>query len=80
VQLHLSTPGNITLSQPTRDGVGYFHFTVNSSPGLAFRVEATTNLTSWATLASLTNTSGTLNYTDTNAPTQLHRFYRVVSP
>lgn len=80
VQLSLSLPGNITLSQPTRDGAGLFHFTVNSSPGLAFRVEATTNLTSWTTLASLTNTTGTMSFTDTNAPTQIHRLYRVVAP
>jgi hypothetical protein len=44
----------------------------------AYRFDASTNLTNWLPLITLTNYSGTLQYTDTNAINFNRRFYRSV--
>lgn len=58
---------------------GQFQFTLQSEPGLAFEILATTNLAlpsaSWTTLGSLTNVAGTVPFVDT-APNFNQRFYR----
>ena len=48
--------------------------------GTTCRIQASTNLLNWDTLATLANTTGTLQYTDTNAPSFNRRFYRAVAP
>lgn len=79
--VNVSLPNaNISLSQPFKAGDGFFHFTISSSPGLVLRVDATTNLTTWTPIATVTNTTGTLDFADTNSPSFQHRFYRVVLP
>ncbi|MGC3960353.1 MAG: hypothetical protein QM813_21230 [Verrucomicrobiota bacterium] len=56
VTLNLTLPVvDISLSQPTRGGDGFFHFTITSVPGAVLRVEATTNLATWASIATVTN-------------------------
>jgi hypothetical protein len=81
VVLNLSQPNaNISLSQPVKALDGFFHFTITSSPGLVLRVDATTNLTTWTPIATVTNTTGTLDFADTNSPSFKLRFYRVVLP
>jgi hypothetical protein len=81
VTLNLSLPtAEISLSQPTRGGDGFFHFTITSAPGAILRVDATTNLTSWAPIATVTNVTGTMDFADTNSPNYKIRFYRVVLP
>jgi hypothetical protein len=81
VVLNLSQPNaNISLSQPVKALDGFFHFTITSSPGLVLRVDATTNLMTWTPIATVTNTTGTLDFADTNSPSFKLRFYRVVLP
>jgi len=81
VVLNLSLPNaNISLSQPVKAIDGFFHFTITSSPGLVLRVEATTNLTTWTPIATVTNTTGIWDFADTNSPSFKQRFYRVVLP
>jgi hypothetical protein len=81
VTLNLSLPVvNISLGQPTRGGDGLFHFTITSSLGAVLRVEATTNLTIWAPIATVTNTTGTMDFADPSSPSFPLRFYRVVVP
>jgi hypothetical protein len=81
VVVNLSLPvTTIALSQPARAEDGFFHFTITSAPGLALRVDATTNLTTWTTIATVTNVTGTMDFADTNSPSFKLRFYRVVQP
>lgn len=81
VVVNVSLPNaNISLGQPYQAGDGFFHFTITSSPGLVLRVEATTNLTTWTLIGTVTNATGTMDFADTNSPSFKQRFYRVVLP
>lgn len=81
VVLNLSLPNaSIALSQPFKAGDGLFHFLITSAPGAVLRVDATTNLTTWTTIATVTNVTGTLDFADPNSPSFKQRFYRVVLP
>lgn len=64
------------LTAPQRDMNGLFHATVRGKPGQRFTVEFSSNLSAWAPLLTLTNTTGTLDFSDTNAPAAAVRFYR----
>ena len=68
--------GPTTLSGSFTDG--QFHLTVTGQPGV-YVVQGSTNLTSWVSLSTNTNTTGTFNYTDTTAPVPDSRFYRTLS-
>jgi hypothetical protein len=76
----LSNPFNlitpIRLLSPQRLSGGQFQCTVSSAPGLHLHVLASSNLVSWITNATLTNTTGTMNYTDSTTGLS-KRFYRV---
>jgi hypothetical protein len=67
--------GPIRFVSPRRSSGGQFQFTLTG--GNHFEIQASTNLasTNWTTLATLTNNTGTTNYTDpaTDLP---RRFYR----
>ncbi|MEW6305864.1 MAG: hypothetical protein AB1705_20485 [Verrucomicrobiota bacterium] len=54
-------------------------FTINADPGLAYALEASTNLATWTALFTNTNntTNTTITLTDSNAATFSNRFYRV---
>jgi hypothetical protein len=58
---------------------GQFSFTVQSQAGSAVEIQASTNLVDWTSLATLTNETGTLPFTDTDN-TYTRRFYRVRVP
>ena len=45
---------------------------------MACRLEASPDLFAWIPLATVTNLTGKLQWTDTNAPAQGARFYRAV--
>ena len=45
---------------------------------MAFEIQASTDLDQWSPLTSLTNLTGTLEFTDPNAANHLQRFYRAV--
>jgi hypothetical protein len=55
---------------------GQFSFTLQSQPGSAVEIQASTNLVDWTSLATLTNETGTLPFTDPDK-TFTRRFYRL---
>ena len=65
---------------PMAAGNGSFQFNCATMPGQVVVVQASTNLTNWATLTTFTNQSGTGQFFDTNAGSFRQRFYRGVSP
>jgi hypothetical protein len=75
VRLVETTPLN--LANPASAN-GQLQFTVQSEPNVVFQILATTNLslpvTNWTSLATLTNTTGSLPFVDTTAGLQ-QRFY-----
>jgi hypothetical protein len=75
----LSTPFNLVtplrLLSPHRLAGGEFQFTVSSAPGQRLAILVSSNLVSWTTNATLTNSTGTTNYTDP-ATGLSKRFYR----
>jgi hypothetical protein len=55
---------------------GQFSFTLQSQAGSVLEIQASTNLVDWTSLATLTNETGTLPFTDTDN-TFTGRFYRL---
>jgi hypothetical protein len=79
--LHLSlATQTVQLGQPHWAEDGLFHFTISSMAGLQLQVEASTNLVSWAPIATVTNVTGLLDFADPVAPTHRTRYYRTVIP
>jgi hypothetical protein len=71
----------LKLTNPLLLGNGQFSVTVSGPTGQVFHLEASTNLIDWSSLgASVTNTTGTVPFTDTTATGFTRRFYRVVVP
>jgi hypothetical protein len=58
---------------------GGFQFQFSSSTGLVLTVQSSTDLSSWKSLQTFTNTTTLTTFTDT-APGPLKTFYRVASP
>jgi hypothetical protein len=75
-----STPFNlispILLLSPQRPAAGPFTCTVSSALGQHLEILASTNLSNWITLATLTNSTGTTNFIDPAAGLS-KRFYKV---
>jgi hypothetical protein len=75
----LSTPFNlanpIRLLSPQHPPAGNFQCTVSSASGLRLEILASSNLQNWDAVATLTNSTGTTNYTDTTSGLP-RRFYR----
>jgi uncharacterized repeat protein (TIGR03803 family) len=59
---------------------GTLQMTVTSSPGTPLRVLWSTNLLNWQAEVSLTNLTGTLQFSDPSATNSPCRFYRLVTP
>jgi hypothetical protein len=78
VTVNVAVTGVVVLTNPLRQPDGLFHFTVVGPAGQVLRIEATTNLTGWATIATITNVTGTFEFTDTASLNFRHRFYRAV--
>lgn len=72
----------LVLSSVTRLADGQFRFTLVGSAGQVVRIQNTTDPAQpgWTTLATVTNTGGTMIFTDSTAPGQARRFYRAISP
>ena len=51
--------------------------TITGSTGAVLTIERSSDLTTWSTLATVTNVTGTLQYLDSRTPTQPRRFYRI---
>jgi hypothetical protein len=47
--------------------------------GMAYRVEGSPDLSAWTPLATVTNLTGRLQWTDPDAPSQGARFYRAAT-
>lgn len=56
-----------------------FDLSFQSQRGRTYRVEASTNLTSWTTLRTYPASTNAIVFRDTNAP-PARRFYRAVTP
>ena len=69
----------LTLREPARLQVsGPGAFRVQSWKGMAFEVQASTDLKQWSPVTTVTNLTGTLEFTDPDAANDLRRFYRTV--
>jgi hypothetical protein len=78
------TPAVVLANATTLPG-GAFHFTFTATPGAAFTVLGTTNVTlpfaNWTVLGPATeNSAGQFEFTDTQTAGSARRFYRVRSP
>jgi hypothetical protein len=56
---------------------GYFNFNLSGNTGLAYAVETTTNMSNWNSVAIVTNLTGQVSFTETNAPGERFRAFRV---
>ena len=72
----------LDFAAPVTSGQVPLRFT--GVPGLAYAIQATTNLlatnTVWITLTTSNTLGGTFDFTDTNAASSSRRFYRAVLP
>jgi hypothetical protein len=59
---------------------GQVQLTVSGLAGDIYRVLGSTNLRDWQTITSVTNLSGTMQFTDPGAAGYSRRFYRLVMP
>jgi Leucine-rich repeat (LRR) protein len=66
----------ILLDSPARLAGGAVQLRLHSPAGHRFELQATTNFTAWSTLGMVTNTLGTVSFTDTTATNLTRRFYR----
>lgn len=60
------------------DSSGVFHATISGSVGAVFELQGSPDLKSWTRVAEVTNTSGTVEATDSQAPQSPYKFYRVL--
>jgi hypothetical protein len=64
------------LLSPRRAADGSFAFTLSGDAGYSYAIEATTNLSNWITVTTLTNPTGQVPFTETNAAASHLRAYR----
>jgi|SRR5665213_1021942 len=76
--LDTNTPPKFT-GNPAFLSNGSFQFQFTSSTGLVLTVQSSTNLSSWQSLQTFTNTTTLTSFTDT-IPGRLKNFYRVAVP
>ncbi|MDB6110914.1 MAG: Thermophilic serine proteinase, partial [Pedosphaera sp.] len=66
-----------TLGNATVHNDGRFTLILTGQPGQVYVIQASTNLTSWIPVSTITASSiGKFQYTDTNAASFGRRFYR----
>jgi len=68
-------PPILTSAGLTTGQLVYFSF--NTSPGISYQIDASTNLSNWVTLANITNAGAQYTYTDSSSINIVERFYRV---
>ena len=59
---------------------GEFQLTISGAPGPGYIIYESTNLVQWDMLATLTNTNGTVQFTDTGSTNFPARYYRISAP
>jgi hypothetical protein len=73
-------PYQIKITDITRGQNGQLQLTMSGSPGDVYRVLASSDLLDWKTIATITNVTGVVQFTDPDATLYDHRFYRCVTP
>jgi hypothetical protein len=69
----------LTVTEPARlQALGAGVLRIQSWKGMSFQVQTSTDLNRWSTGTTVTNLTGTLEFTDPNAVNNLRRFYRTV--
>jgi hypothetical protein len=80
-ELHnVAAKQHLTVTEPVKlvvQGPGAFQ--IKCWKGMQFEVQATTDFAAWTALATVTNLTGSLQWTDAEAVSQSGRFYRVKS-
>lgn len=66
----VTEPAKLSMPQP-----GKLH--IQCWKGMAYRIESSADLTTWLPLATVTNLTGKLQWSDPEVPSQFTRFYRV---
>jgi len=79
-ELHdVATKQSMSVTEPARlQTLGAGVLRVQSWKGMAFEVQSSTDLEQWLPLATVTNLTGALEFTDPDAANHLRRFYRTV--
>jgi hypothetical protein len=72
-----SQPCALCVTTNTSQGLPTFQLA--GQPGYNYIIEASTNLLTWANIAVLVNTNGTVSFTDTASTNYTQRFYRAVA-
>jgi hypothetical protein len=80
VTISLAMGNPILLTDPERLVNGAFNFTILGSPGQVLAVETSTNLTVWTPIGTVTNVTGSVEFTDPAATNLERRYYRAVAP
>jgi len=62
-----------------RSADGTVNFRITGLEGRAYTIQASTDLVSWADIGTATTAAGTIQFTDPNAASFRHRFYRLKS-
>lgn len=69
----------LTMMEPAHlQALGAGVLRIQSWKGMAFEVQASTNLSQWLPLTTVTNLTGTLEFTGPNPANDLRSFYRTV--
>jgi hypothetical protein len=69
----------LTVTEPARlQSLGPGVLRIQSWKGMAFEVQASTDLDQWSPLTTVTNLTGTLEFTDADTTNPSRRFYRTV--
>jgi hypothetical protein len=71
-------PLAVSLVSPQRTPTGAFGLTLTGPPG-EYTNLSSTNLAAWSQLGTLTNTLGTVVFTDSQVTNSAPKFYRAVS-
>ena len=79
-ELHdVAAKQSMTVTEPARlQALGAGILRIQSWKGMAFDVQASTDLDQWSPLTIVTNLTGTLEFTDPDALNHPRRFYRTV--
>ena len=56
--------------------VRWLSHTIAGRAGDCYSIEASTNFLNWMPLGTVSNSAGSVEFTDTNAPLMLRRYYR----
>jgi len=79
-ELHdVATKQSLTVTEPARlQALGAGVLRIQSWKGMVFELQSSTNLVQWLPVTTVTNLTGTLEFTDPDAANHLRRFYRTL--